>query len=115
MTPDNGLGVRVHVEILLQLGPREWVQLLDTGDGDILDILVGTVLVQGGIDLTGAENDTINLIWLVDGLAVFRVWNDPLELGITCELFNRRSCERMTEKGLGEEDDKSCRIISRLD
>jgi hypothetical protein len=70
--------------------------------------------MQGYIDLTGTENDAIDLLWVVDGLTMFGVWNDPLELRVTSKFFNRGSCERMAEKRLGEKDDESCRVISKL-
>lgn len=44
LTPDDGLGVLVGVEVLLDLLPWEWVQLFNTGDGGISDVVVSTVL-----------------------------------------------------------------------
>lgn len=56
--PDNRLGVRVAVQVFLELLPREGVELLNTCNGDIIDLVVGTVLVQRSVDLTGAKNNT---------------------------------------------------------
>lgn len=107
LTPDDGLRVGVHIEVLLELLPWEGVQLLNAGDGGVLDLLAGTVLVESGVDLTCAEDDTLDLVWVVDGVAVFWVWDDPLELGILGELLNWRSGKWMAEKVLGEEEDES--------
>lgn len=39
LAPHDVLGVRVHVEIFFELGPRERVELLDAGDGCGADFL----------------------------------------------------------------------------
>jgi hypothetical protein len=54
--------------------------LFDTGDGSVLEAVVGTVLMQRGVDLTGTEDDTIYVLWIIDGIAVLGVWDNPLEL-----------------------------------
>jgi hypothetical protein len=53
LAPDNRLGVGVHIQILLQLLPGEGVKLLYTSDCSSLEALLGTVLVQRSVDLTG--------------------------------------------------------------
>lgn len=88
MTPDDILGVRVHVEVLLQLSPWERVELLDTGDCSCLDSLFCPMLVYGDVGLAGTEYDTLNLVRFFNGLAMFRIWNDPLEVGIACEILD---------------------------
>lgn len=106
--PDNGLGVGVLVKVLLELLPWEGVKLLNAGDGDVVDLLLGTVLVQSGVDLTSAENDTINLLVRLDVAGLMRrVGDDPLELRVPGELLNAGTGKRVTEKSLGEEDDES--------
>lgn len=45
LAPYNCLGVRIRVEVLLQLLPREGVELFDTSDSSILETLGLTVLV----------------------------------------------------------------------
>lgn len=45
LTPDDVLGVGVAVKVLLKLLPGEWVQLFDTGDGGVGDVVVGTVFL----------------------------------------------------------------------
>lgn len=65
LTPNNSLGIRVHVEVLPELSPWEWVQLFDASNGRVLEIIdiIGTMLVQRGVHLTAAKNDPINLLW----------------------------------------------------
>ena len=68
--------------------PREGVELLNTSDGGVFDAFIETVFVEGSIDLTSAENDSVNLLRFVDGSAMFGIGNDPLELRITSKFFN---------------------------
>jgi len=49
---------------------------------------IGTMLVKGNICLTGTEDNSIDFFRFNDGLAVFRVRNDPLEMGVTSKFFN---------------------------
>lgn len=112
--PDNGLGVLVGVEVLLEQLPGEWVELLDTGNSNVVDVVVGTVLLQGSVDLTSAKNDTVNLLSRLDGASLMlRVRNDPLELRIRSgEIFNAGARKRVAQQGLGEEDDESYQVKS---
>lgn len=105
--PDDRLGVGVLVEVVPQLLPGEGVQLLDTRDGGIVELVLGAVLDQCGVHLTGAQDDALNLVVGLK-LAGFvgRVRDDPLEVGITDEILNVRACNRMTKERLGEEDDE---------
>lgn len=106
--PDNGLGVRVHVKVLLELLPGEGVQLLKASDGDVVDVVLGTVLVQGSPNLTRAQNDSVNLLRSLDraGL-VLGVGDDPLEASVgTSEVLNIGAGQGMTEQSLGEEVDE---------
>lgn len=66
LAPDDGLGVLVGVEVLLELLPWEGVQLLNTGDSGVLEAIIVTVLVESGVDLTSAENDAVDFVWLGD-------------------------------------------------
>jgi hypothetical protein len=68
--------------------PREGVQLFDTSDGCVFVTLGSAVFVKSGINLPSAENDAVDFIWFGDGFALLGVWDDPLELRITSELFN---------------------------
>lgn len=81
--------------------------MLDARDSGILEALVGAVLVQSSVDLARAENDTIDFVRLVDALAVFRIRDDPFELGIAGEFFDGRPGERVTKEAFGEEEDES--------
>lgn len=109
LAPHNVLGVGVAVKVLLQLSPREGVQLLNTGDGGVADALGLTVLSEGSVDLTRAQNDALNLLGLLNGGSVSVVRDDPLEVGVIGEGLDVRASNRVTEQSLGEEDDKSYR------
>lgn len=108
--PDDGLGVGVLVEVLLELLPGEGVQLLKAGDGNVVEVVVGAVLVKGGVDLTGAEDDTLNLVVRLDVASlVLGVGDDPLEASVlTRELLNVAASDGVSEQRLGEEDDEGC-------
>jgi hypothetical protein len=109
LCPNDGLGVRVHVEVLLQLLPREGVQLLNASKGYVVDLVIGTVLVKSGPNLTGADNNTVNLLRSLDSASlVFRIGDDPLEASVlTAKVFNVGAGKRVTEKSLGEENYES--------
>lgn len=101
--PNDVLGVGVAVEVLLQLSPREGVQLLNTSDGSVADAIGLTVLGQSGVHLTRADDDSLNLLRLIDLVAMGRVRDDPLEVRVTGEFLEVRASKRVTEEGLGEE------------
>jgi len=88
LSPDNSLSVWVLVEVLFELFPWKGVKLFNTGDGDVLEVLGGTVLVESGVDLTCAEDDTVDFIWFGDGFTVFWVGDDPAELRFTGEFLD---------------------------
>jgi hypothetical protein len=81
--------------------------LFDTSDGCVLVTLVGTVFVQSGVNLTSAENDTIDFVWFGDGVAMLRVWDNPLELRFASEFLDTRSGNRVTEQRLRKENNES--------
>jgi len=91
LCPDNVLCVGIRVEVLLELLPREGVELFDTGDGCVGEVVLLAVLDKGSIGLTGAEDDTLNLLLWLDlelrGL-VSSVFNDPLEVRVTGEVLD---------------------------
>lgn len=115
LRPDDGLGVGVAVEVLLELLPREGVELLETRDGDIVNLVLGAVLVQSGVDLTRAEDDAVDLLAANKGaVLVSRVLNEGAELGVlTGEVLDAGAGERVAEERLGEENDKGY-MISRV-
>lgn len=90
LTPDDSLGVGILVKVLLELLPGEGVELLNTGQGNVVDVVILTVLGEGSPDLTTAENHAVNLLRSLDGASlVLRVRDDPLEASVlTGELLN---------------------------
>jgi len=90
--PDDRLGVRVRVEVLLQLLPWEWVELLDTGNGSVGDLVLLTVLVQCHVGLASAHDYALNLVVGVELEVVFTIVgdirDDPLEVALASEVFD---------------------------
>lgn len=113
LTPDDVTGVGIVVEVLLQLSPREGMQLFDTGDGSVADAIGLTVLGESSVHLATANDHTLNLLGLVDGSAVGGIRDDPLEVAVTGELLDGRAGDRMTQERLGEEDNQSCDTLAR--
>lgn len=68
--------------------PGEGVQLLDARDGRVGDVILGAVLVQCDVDLTGTEDDALDFFGLGDGFAVLFFGDDPFELGVAGEFFD---------------------------
>jgi len=107
LAPYDVLGVGVAVKVLLQLGPREGVQLLNTGDGSVADTVGLAVLAQSSVDLSGAQDDALDLLRSVDGLSgVSLIRDDPLEVGLAVQGLNVRAGKGVTQQRLGEEDDQ---------
>ena len=93
LTPHNVLCVRIGIEVLLQLLPREGIQLLNARDGGILDALAFPMLDQSSVDLARADNDTVDLVVRIDRLVlVSRIWDDPLEVAVSRKVFNVGAC-----------------------
>ena len=107
LAPDDLLCVGVRVEVLLELLPWEGVELLDTGDGNVLEAAGFTLLDERGVHLTCAEDDTVDLLVRADGTRlVGKVADNPFEVRFASELLDARAGKRVTEKGLGEEHDE---------
>lgn len=66
LRPDNGFGIRVHVEVFFELRPWEGVELLDAGDGDGVEVVLFAVFVECDVCLAGAEDDAVNFFWCFD-------------------------------------------------
>lgn len=107
LTPHDGLSVGVGVEVLLDLLPREGVELLDTRDGGVGDALVETVLVQRRVDLAGTEDNALDVLGGDGGAAVLLLGDDGAELSVADELVDGGAGEGVAEEGLGEEDNES--------
>lgn len=107
LTPYDGLSIGVAIEVLLDLLPREGVELLDTRDGCVGDALVEAVLVQCGVDLAGTQDHALDVLGLRGGGSVLGFGDDGAELGVADELVDGGAGERVAEEGLGEEDDES--------
>jgi len=120
LRPHNRLRVGVHVEVVLEVLPWEWVELLDTRDGGRGDFVGGAVLVDGGVGLASTDDDALDLFGSVNGVClgalcdfwrfVGRVGNDPSEVGVAGEVFDVRAGERVTKERLGEEEHQGWEI-----
>lgn len=106
LSPNNCLGVGVHVQVLIELRPGERVELLDAGQGNVFNLVSGTMLVQRSVYLTRAEDHTIDLIRRCNGGAVLWIRDDPAEVRAFGEVFDVGARERVAKKGLGEEEDE---------
>ena len=106
MTPYDGLGVRVHIQILLELLPWEGVELLNASDCGSVKLLTSAMLVKGSINLTGAEDYAFNLCRFFDGLAMLRIWDDPLKMRFASKVLNVGTRQGMAKQKLGKEENK---------
>ena len=81
LSPDNCLGIGVAVKVVTELRPREGIQLLDTCNGHIFDVVIGTVFVEGCVDLACAKDDTLDFV-VANNVSRGMCWvrNDPLEV-----------------------------------
>ena len=108
--PDDGLCVGIHVEVFLQLGPGEGVQLFDAGDGGFVEVVLGAVFVEGDVDLAGAEDDAVDFFGRGDVVGLVGWVGDyPLKVGFAGEVFDGGAGERVAEEGFGEEENQRCR------
>lgn len=106
LAPYDGLGIRVHVQILLELLPWEGVELLDASDCGSVELLTSAMLVKGSINLTGAEDYAFNLCRFFDGLAMLRIWDDPLKMRFASKVLNVGTRQGMAKQKLGKEENK---------
>lgn len=68
--------------------------------------MLSPMFVEGGVDLAGAKDHTVDLVVGKDRIVfVSRVGDDPLEMRLPNEVFNGGACERVAEEGFGEEKD----------
>lgn len=80
------------------------MQLLNTGDGSVGDLVGLAVLDQGSVDLSRAQDNTLDLLGGVDGGGV--IGDDPLEVGLAFQGLDVRAGKGVTQQRLGEEDDQ---------
>ena len=89
LTPNDGLGIGIPVQILLDLRPREWVELFQASNCSIPDAVVLPVFVESSVYLARTENDSLDILRRGDGVVgMLGIWNDVLELRVTCELLD---------------------------
>ncbi len=98
LTPNDVLGIRVHVEVFLQLSPREGVELFDASNCSFLEPLFSTVFVKGDVGLARAHDNAVNVFWFLNGLSMLGVWNDPLEVRVTGELLDGRARQWVSQE-----------------
>lgn len=109
LRPHDSLGIRILVEVLTELGPGKGVELLNTGYGRFIELLLRAVFVKGNVDLAGAEDYAVDLFGSSDFVILMgRVGDDPLEVRFASEVLDRGPSERMTKEGFGEEEYQSC-------
>lgn len=106
LAPDDRLGIGVAVEILLHLLPWEGVELLNTRDRRVGDLLLSTMLDQCRVDLSGTQDHALDVGGLGNRGAVLWVRDDPAELRLAGELLDGGTGDWVAEERLGEEDDK---------
>lgn len=83
LAPYDLLGIRVHIQVLLDLLPRKRVKLLDSRNSDISDIVLVAVFEQRSIYLARAHDDSSDAVRFIDSLSVFGVGNDVLKARVT--------------------------------
>jgi hypothetical protein len=88
LSPDNLLNIGVFLQLIAELGEGEGVELFDTSDGDVIDVVGGTVLVKGGVNLAGTDEETLALFGGLERFAVLGIRDEPLEVGVAGEVFN---------------------------
>lgn len=86
LSPADILKVGVRVQKLSDLLPREGVQLLDSDDSSLLVSKILSSLEESSPDLAGTEENSLDALLVVDGLAMLVVLNDPLEVRLTNKL-----------------------------
>jgi hypothetical protein len=111
LAPDDRLGIGVAVEVLLHLLPWERVELLNARDRRVGDLLLGTMLDQRRVHLSGTQDHSLDVGGLGDRGAVLGVRNDPAELRLAGELLDGGTGDWVAEKRLGEEDDKCYDVL----
>jgi hypothetical protein len=87
--------------------------LLNTNNGNILDLVGGTSLVECGVNLTRADDDTLAFRWR-DKVAIGVLWitENPVEVRVTGEFREVGASKWVTEESLREEEDERLAELS---
>lgn len=112
LTPNQVFDTWVAVQGVTQLGEWEWMHLFDLENSSLLVTDGGTLLVQSGVDLTGAKDNTLNASLFVDGLTQLLVVDDPLEVGLTGKLRQLGFGQWVSQQRLGEEKNQRLSKLS---
>ena len=104
LSPDKCLSIWIAVKVILQLGPREWMQLLDARDGGRLVANLFTVLGECGPDLASAHDHALDILLRLKGTILMAwIWDNPLEVRVVGELVNGRAGHWVSQQVLAEE------------
>jgi hypothetical protein len=81
LSPDDVFGVGIAVQIVADLRPWEWMQLLNASDGGSTVANFSAVFRQSDVDLSRAQNNALDFVVGINivGFVTF-VWDDPLEV-----------------------------------
>lgn len=79
LRPDDILRVRVQINVLLHLRERERAELLDARYGDVGDARRFAMPLEGGVNLSRAQDDALDRGRVACGLAVRRIGDDGEE------------------------------------
>jgi hypothetical protein len=101
----NDIGVGVLVEMRGQEVIWQWRELLETGDGNIVNLAVFPLLEKLEVDLTRAEDMSSNLFWGDQSISV-GFGNVSLESRLSDKVGNVGLDEGVSEEGFREEDDE---------
>jgi len=106
LNPDNLLEVRVAVKNISDLSKGEGMQLLNSEEGSVLDIVGLSGLGQGSKHLANRDNQTLSLLLGTNGNTMGLVLNDPLEVRVISKVRERRSGQGVSQQGLGEQQNQ---------
>lgn len=101
----NDIGVGVLVEMRGQEVIWQWRELLETRNGNIVNLAVFPLLEKLEVDLTRAEDMSSDLFWRDQGIGV-GFGNVSLESRLSDKVGNVGLDEGVSEEGFREEDDE---------
>ncbi|KAH3659666.1 hypothetical protein OGATHE_005711 [Ogataea polymorpha] len=106
LTPHQVLKSRVRQQSVSELSKWEWVQLFHLDEGSLLVSQILSSLVESSVNLAAAQNNSLDTGLIIYALAKLHVLNYPLEVRITCEFFNTRSGQWVSQQTLGEKQNQ---------